>query len=295
MSALRGGFALGAILALAACSPGAKLPVKLPFKLPAVGGPAFDKDKLESAIDANFGGVGACVVIDDTGSGAELYRYNSHAACMRRLPPCSTFDIANGLIGLDAGVVSPTSVLKWNGAPQPIKSWEQDADLKTAFKESIPWWQQAVAHKVGLAAYQAQLKAYGYGNHAPDGPIDSFWQGPAAGGGLFISTDEQAGFLHRLYARQLPVKPASAAYVEQIMVDEIRDGAVVSGKSATCASASDGGRQVGWWIGRLKTAKADYVFAASMESANDTSLPGIEIQQRAKTAFAVAGLWPPAP
>ncbi len=290
--------ALIAALGLAACSPGGKspisLPTKLPFKLPHIGAQDFDPDKLESAIDASFGGVGTCVVIDDAASGGELYRYNSNTACDRRLPPCSTFKIANSLIGLDAGVVTPTTVFKWDGKPQPIKAWEQDADMRRAFKESIVWWYQRVAQQVGADAYRERLKAFDYGNKAPDGPLTTFWLGPAQGGSLAISTREQAAFLHRLYAGRLPVKPESLKYVESIMVDEIRNGSVMSGKTGTCDSAADGSRQVGWWVGRLKTPRRDYVFAASLESASDTSLPGIEIQQRVKTAFAKAGLWPPA-
>ncbi len=285
---------VGLCLALAACGPGAKPSVKLPFGL---GGekPAFDKAKLEAAIDQGFGGIGTCVVIDDTVTGQRVYQYNDYGACHRLLPPCSTFKIANSLIGLDAGLVTPQTVFKWDGKPQPIKAWEQDADMRTAFKELIVWWYQRLAKMVGKPAYQERLKAYDYGNKSPDGPLTSFWLGPAAGGGLGVSTDGQADFLHRLYADKLPVKAASRDYVEQIMVDEIRDGYAMSGKTGTCASNSDRSRQVGWWVGRLKGPKSDYVFAASIEGDNEHTLPGAEMRARVKSAFAQAGLWPPAP
>ena len=290
-------FAVAAVLAgvLAGCSPGK--PVKLPIKLPGAAGPAgpFDRDRLESAIDGSFGGTGTCVVLAETGSGREVYRYNSNAVCMNPLPPCSTFKIANSLIGLDAGVVNPQTVFKWDRKPQPIKAWEQDADMKTAFKESIVWWYQKVASAVGKPAFEERLKAFDYGDKTPSGPLTSFWLGPAAGGGLGISTLQQAQFLHRLYAGLLPVKPDSAAYVQSIMVDEVRGAAVISGKTGSCATVADGSRQVGWWVGRLKTPKLDYVFAASMEGDSDNALPGREVQARVKSAFAKAGLWPDAP
>ena len=284
--------ALAAVLAVGGCD---KITAKLPVKLPAIGAAPFDKDRLESAIDGSFGGIGTCVVIADTASGEHLYRYNAPSACMRRLPPCSTFKIANSLIGLDAGVVTPQTVFKWDHTPQPVKAWEQDADMKTAFKNSIVWWYQRVAKAVGKPAYQERLKAFGYGDKAPDGPLTTFWLGPSVGGGLAISTDEEADFLHRLYTGRLPVKPASLAYVEQIMLNETRGDVVMSGKTGSCSSTADGARQVGWWVGRLKSAKHDYVFAASLESDNDTSLPGAEIERRVKTAFADAGLWPHGP
>ncbi len=288
---------LAGALAVAGCSPDKtpKLPFKLPFALPGTAAGPFDKVKLESAIDASLGGVGTCVVVTETGSGKEVYRYNSNAVCMNPLPPCSTFKIPNSLIALDAGVVTPQTVFKWDHTPQPVKAWEQDADMKTAFKESIVWWYQRAAEAVGKPAYVDRLKAFDYGNKNPDGPLTSFWLGPAAGGGLGVSTVQQAEFLHRLYAGQLPVKPTTLAYVQSIMVDEIRDGATMSGKTGSCATAADGTRQVGWWVGRLKTAKQDYVFAASMEGDSDNALPGREVEVRVKSAFTKAGLWPEAP
>jgi len=286
--------AFGLCLLLAACGQGVKSPIKLPFGPSAAKG-AIDKDKLEAAIDSGFGGTGTCVVIDETASGHEAYRYNTTGVCDARLPPCSTFKVANSLIGLDAGVVTPTTVFKWDGKAQPIKAWEQDADMRTAFKESIVWWYQKVAQMVGKPAYEERLKAFDYGSRSPEGPLTSFWIGPAAGGGLGISTREQAAFLHRLYSGQLPVKPENLAFVKQIMVDEIRDGSTMSGKTGTCASAADGSRQVGWWVGRLQGPKTDYVFAASVDNQAGNALPGAEVRERVKAAFADAGLWPPAP
>ncbi len=124
---------------LSACSPGGGLK--------ALGAkPPFDKAKLEAAIDNSFGGVGTCVEILDTASGSEVYRYNSHGVCMRRLPPCSTFEIPNSLIALDAGVVKPETVLKWDRTPQRVSDWEKDADISAAFRELGPLVAPARGH-----------------------------------------------------------------------------------------------------------------------------------------------------
>ncbi|MEI9964793.1 MAG: penicillin-binding transpeptidase domain-containing protein [Caulobacteraceae bacterium] len=144
-------FALIAAAALAACSPkGGKvsIPALGQIALPHAAAP-FDKDRLENAIDVSFGGPGTCVVVDDTATGAEVYRYNSHMACTRTMPPCATYDVAGALIGLDAGVVTPDTALKWDHTPQPTTAWQQDADLRTAFRQAIPWWQQRVAEMLG--------------------------------------------------------------------------------------------------------------------------------------------------
>jgi beta-lactamase class D len=235
------------------------------------------------------------VAIADTKSGHILYQYGNAGVCMRGLPPCSTFKIANSLIGLDLGVVTPRTVFKWDGRPEPVKAWETDSDMAKAFKYSIVWWYQRVAAQVGHDRYVERLKAFDYGDHDPSGPVTEFWLGPKAGGGLLISTHQQINFLKRFYAGQLPVKPASAAYVRQIMVDETRNDAqgrpyVMSGKTGSCASIADGSRSVGWWVGRLQGPDRDLLFAASVEAAD--APPGGELRQRIKDVFSDAGLWP---
>lgn len=251
----------------------------------------FPTTALNDAIDADLGGVDTCVVLMDAASGSILYQYGAQKACMRRLPPCATFDVVNTLIGLDAGLVTPTTVLKWDGKPQPATAWEKDADLTTAFRESIGWWQQALAARIGVERYRTALKAYDYGSQAPEGAQDSFWMGPAKGGRLEISTREQAAFLQRLYAGNLPVKAEAAAGVQQLLADETRGATQVSGKSASCDSNADGSRGVGWWIGRVKSPERDLVVAASLES--DKSVPGFEVQSRMKGILAATGLLPP--
>jgi beta-lactamase class D len=278
-------------LALGACGQGFKSPVKLPqIRLP--GQPSFDTDQLESAIDNGFGGIGACVIIADTGSGREVYRYNSNAACMNPLPPCATFDVPSALIGLDAGVITQKTVYKWDGSPQPVAAWQHDADLTAAFQDSIQWWFQRLAGEIGPARYQDRLKAFDYGDRAIGGPPDAFWLGPAAGGQLRISAREQAQFLHRLYAGKLPVKPESAAAVAQLMQDETRGDHTISGQIGDCPSLADSSERVSWWIGRLKGPKSDYVFAVSMDQATGSAIPAQEVRIRGKSAFARAGLWP---
>ncbi len=153
-----------------------------------------------------------------------------------------------------------------------------------------------MATTIGKSAYEARLKAFDYGGKSPDGPLTTFWLGPTEGGQLGISTLEEAQFLHRLYAGKLPVKAQSLAFVKAIMVNETRGGVVMSGKTGSCATNSDGTRRVGWWVGRLAGPKdahgLDYVFAASIETETGEALPGREVEQRVKDAFAQAGLWP---
>ena len=268
---------------LAGCSIGGKGPA------------ALDQDKVEAAVDHSLGGGETCVVLSDVPTGKVLYQYGNAGVCMRGLPPCATFDVANDLIGQDLGVITPATVFKWDATPQPVKAWETDADLAKAFKASIGWWQQHLASAVGHDRYVEQLKALDYGTRDPAGPVQSFWMGSRFGGGLWISTRQQADFMRRLYAGQLPVKPQAAALMRQLMIDETRTDArggqyEVSGRPGDCPTVSDNSRGVGWWVGRLKTPTRELAFAFSIESAG--APPGYEVRDRAKNILADAGLWP---
>jgi beta-lactamase class D len=278
-------FAVLLIGLLAACSPTANGP-------PAA---KLDRDKLDAGVDAQIGGLGTCVILADAKTGVEVYRYGHFDVCTRPLPPCSTFDIVNEAIGLDAGVITPQTVFKWDGASQPVKLWERDADLAAASKDGVGWWYQRLARLIGRDRFAQALRAFGYGSKDPAGPADSFWSGPQAGGGLTISTRQQIAFLKGFYGGGAPIKPQTAAAVQALTLDETRADpkggeAAISGAAASCASLADGSRNVGWWIGRLRTPQRDLVFAASVEGAE--APPGLEIERRLKTVFADAGLWP---
>lgn len=272
-------------LGLSACSPAPKGA--------ASGSPKpapINAEALNRIVDASFGGVGTCLTLKDRATGREVYVYGSNAACMRPLPPCSTFKIANSLIGIDEGVIRPEEVIKWDGKPLALKSWETDANLETAFKRSMVPWFQRVARQIGPETYVQQLKAMDYGSRDPSGPVDQFWLGPEAGGGLTISTRQQTDFLNRFYTGRLSDNSLTTATVAKIMIDETRGSSVMSGKTGTCSSLADGSRSVGWWVGRLQSPDRDLVFAVSMEGQN--ALPGRELQVRLKSAFAKTGLWP---
>jgi beta-lactamase class D len=272
---------LGAVLlALSVC---ACAPKSAPIKNP---------DTLETAIDKQMGGVGTCVILTDMHTGDVLYQYNDDKACKAPLPPCATFNIVTDLIGLDQGLITTTSVAKWDGSPQPVRAWQADADITKAYKNGVDWWFQRLAGAIGHDRYAKALKDFGYGNQTIAGPLPLFWQGPHSGGGLTISTRQQVDFLRRLYTGKLPVKPDTAKFIQALMVDEQRGGGAytVSGEIGSCPADTDGSSNVGWWIGRLKTPTRDVAFAASVVAAD--APPGTEIEQTLKDTFANAGLWP---
>lgn len=274
---------------LAACAPKSGHP-------PAAAASPLDQDALNTDIDREIGGLGTCVILADVESGRTLYQYGHFDVCdAARLPPCATFHVPAALTALDTGAVTPTTVFKWDGAPQPIKAWQVDADVSKAVKGSIDWWFARAAKQIGAAPFAAELQKLDYGDAKVTGPITAFWQGPVQRGGLTISTRQQVDFMRRLYAGQLPVKPGVAALVENLMVDDVETDAKgrsveIDGVAGSCSTEADGSRGVGWWVGRLKTADHNIVFAASVVAPEPP--PGADIAEAIKDAFTDTGAWP---
>jgi bla regulator protein BlaR1 len=180
----------------------------------------------------------------------------------RRLPPCSTFKIFNTLAGLEAGAVADeSSAFKWSGEPKPIKSWERDHSLASAVADSVVWYFQEVASRVGLERMQLYIDRVGYGNRDLSGGLTTFWLGDHAS--LEISADEQVAFLNRLYRDELPFSPRSMEIARRILVLEKTGEVELSGKTG---SLLKGGRfLLGWFVGRVKKGDASWVFAVNIE------------------------------
>ena len=240
----------------------------------------LDKDRFEAALDPKVGGPDTCMVIKDVERGSELYRYGAESVCNRPLAPCETFEVPLAVIGLSDGKV------------QPYKAWERDMDLNAAWRADARWWFQRLAVAIGPERFRRALPSFGYGQGKPVGRPDAFWMGPAAGGGLYLSTRNQADVLRKLARTALPAKPGAQGTVQGLMADQVRGSTQLYDLGATCPSIADSSRDVSWWVGRIKAPKSDVVFALSIESANPLS--GREIRSRMLPILTNAGLLPSA-
>ncbi len=79
----------------------------------------------------------------------EYYSYNRQRV-KTPLIPASTFKFFNSLVALEVGAVKDENeVLKWDGIERPFPQWNQDHDMKTAFKNSTVWFYQEMARRIG--------------------------------------------------------------------------------------------------------------------------------------------------
>lgn len=165
------------------------------------------------SLDAPAGSQSAtrsCVVVAD-GRGVHRWAAGSAADCGTRLSPASTYKIPHALIGLETGVVTATSVEKWDGTNDAHQAkWNQDHTVLSAMKPSVLWFFQKMAPRIGAARAKVWLDRFEYGNRDTSGPVDRYW----VNGTLRISPDEQLAFLRKFYDGTLPL---SKAHVDSVI------------------------------------------------------------------------------
>lgn len=224
--------------------------------------PAAAENRQQSAVPA-FGEhfkqaetTGTLVLMD--GKSGSLRVWNPERAA-KRFIPASTFKIPNSLIGLETGAVkSVEEVLPYGGKPQWMKQWEKDADLREAIRiSSVPVYQE-VARRIGQERMAKGVASLGYGNAKTGEVVDRFWlDGP-----LEISAIEQARFIARLLADDLPLKPETMQAVRDIIPRETAGEAIIHHKTGWCTATKP---HIGWIVGWVEKDGGKHPFALNID------------------------------
>lgn len=221
-----------------------------------------------------FHGVEGCFMVTKVDN-TEQYFYNKEQ-CLQTYSPCSTFKIVNSLIALQTGVANGAKFeLKWDSIRNPkepwmdeklpFKNWMQDHSLESAFKNSVVWYYQEIARRIGTEKMQKYLGTMAYGNNDISSGIDQFW----LCGSLQISVKQQVQFLRSLYNEKLyGINDQNIKTVKNIMLYKATDTYKVYGK--TGGGDCMDGEVIGWYIGIVECEKGAYAFAMNM-LANDFS------------------------
>jgi beta-lactamase class D len=218
---------------------------------------------------------GTFVLMD--GQSGQVLRHNPERAKERFLP-ASTYKIPNTLIALDSGVVPQVDFgLKWDPARAPRQNWwpaawAQDHTLRTALPNSVVWYYQELARRIGPSVMQSYVNRFEYGNRDISGEQDRFW----LTGGLRISADEQIGFLERFYFGELGVSERATQITKELLVMEETPEYRLSGKTGWAAFGEEfagdsgkGRRQIGWLVGYLERDEQVYFYAINVEIKKD--------------------------
>jgi beta-lactamase class D len=176
--------------------------------------------------------------------------------------PASTFKICNSLIGLETGVISDENyVIQWDRIERQIKTWNQDQDMKTAFKNSTVWYYQELARRVGGKQMKYWLDRTGYGNADTSGGIDRFW----LEGGLRISPLQQINFLKQLNDNKLAFSQRSMDIVKKMMIAKETNTYILRAKTGWGQTDS---MNTGWYVGYFETSNNIYYFANCIQTAD---------------------------
>lgn len=206
-------------------------------------------------------GVNGSIIIDDLKSD-RFYEHNPNRN-NTTFHPASTYKIPNSLIALETGVIKDdVAVLTWDGIERglsddsPIAEWNQDLNLRLAFKYSAVWFYQVLARKIGHQRMQNFVNKIEYGNQniGNQEEIDRFW----LEGKLRITPREQIEFLRRLYQNDLPFSQRTIELVKDIMINEQTPNYVLRGKTGLASS-------VGWYVGYLEQNDNAYFFATNLD------------------------------
>lgn len=188
-----------------------------------------------------------------------LLSYNPDR-CSQRFIPASTFKIFNSLAALETGAVkNEFEVIKWDSVKRFYDMWNQDLDMKRAFRFSAVWFYQELARRIGEEKMQKFISENHYGNENISGGIDRFW----LDGDLRISPNEQLEFLKKLYSDSLTFSKHTQDVVKQVMLYEEDDNYKIRAKTGWGIRFED---NVGWFVGWVEKNDNVYFFVNNCET-----------------------------
>ncbi len=262
---------------LGACAPSPAVEPVEPVERAEPPGGRHVVEGGEATVEAELQGLAhpGCFMLLELGGGPP--RWAGEQPCDEGTSPASTFKIPHALIALDTGVVTDVdAMMKWDGRKYWIESWHQDHSLRTAIYESVVWFFQDTARRIGRERMRDYLEALDYGNASVEGLLDAFWLDE---GSLRISPRESLRFMARLYAAPgADELPRGRAHVQQLRSLLVRPPESFAGRMPEgtvlprvhpqlvfSAKTGTGGNEDGsvtWLVGHVACPEQAYVFVS---------------------------------
>lgn len=190
----------------------------------------------------------------------DAYTYYNKEQTSHAFTPASTFKICNTLISLDRKVINDENVvIKWDGKERQNSAWNEDTNMRDAFKNSTVWFYQELARRVGETRMKNLLEKAAYGNCDISGGIDAFW----LSGGLRVSPNQQIGFLRKLQSGNLPFSKSSMEILKDIMIVDNNSKYVIRAKTG---SGKQDDKYVGWYVGYVTTKDNVFYFSNCIQT-----------------------------
>lgn len=190
---------------------------------------------------------------------AETYLVHNSPRANTGFIPASTYKIFNSLVALETkSIQDEHEIIAWDGTQRDIEAWNKDHNLHTAIQNSVVWFYQELARRIGAEKMQHYVALAGYGNQDIRGGIDRFW----LEGELRITPREQVDFLRKLYHNELPFSQRSMDIVKEILIYEEGDDYVLSAKTGWGQRFTP---EIGWFVGYLERDDNVYLFAINID------------------------------
>jgi beta-lactamase class D len=218
--------------------------------------PGVETNSTTRGLSEFFGGREGCFVLYDS-QNTNYVRYNPKG-CTQRFSPCSTFKVPHTVIALDTGVASgPEFSLRWDGVKSGNPAWDQNQTLRSAFQNSVVWFYQELARRIGPQREAQFVRQMEYGNMDTSGGATNFWLQSS----LLISAEEQVTFLRKLWEDRLPVSRDAQRATREIMELSRRDGRIFYGKTGTGGDRNADIARLGWFVGCVRRGERTVFFA----------------------------------
>ena len=204
-----------------------------------------------------------CTVILDERTGETVFRQGN---CDQGFYPQSTFKLPLAMMGYDAGILVDEHNPLWRYRPElnrERKLERKDTDPTIWLRDSIVWFSQDLATRLGDKAFARYVSGFGYGNQNVSGGLTQAWLMSS----LKISAEGQARFLLRFRRGELPISEEARRKTETITPRfEAADGWTIQGKTGAgwlrnSAGKTNPERPLGWFVGWAVKGDRRLVFA----------------------------------
>ena len=222
--------------------------------------PPGPKRIIKDNLNAHFKAIDAKGTVVLYNMKKKTYTLCNEALSSRGILPASTFKIYNALIGLETKAADSTDyVIAWDGITYQFPEWNKDHTLQSAIKNSVVWYFQELARRIGKSRMETYIKKLPYGNMDISKGIDTFW----LEGNLKISAREQVDLLRRLYSHELPFSESTQEQVKEIIILEKNEVYTLRGKNGTVSRLAD--VYYSWFVGYLEKDNNVHFFAVNLE------------------------------
>jgi beta-lactamase class D len=237
-------------------------------------------------------GPAECVII---GAAGERPMVSNSSECEHGTAPASTFKIPHALLALQLGVITPATVVDWNGSTSGSELWRQPHAVASAIRWSVlPFFQHA-ARLIGAARMREGLRLLGYAADSFDGDVATFW----LNGDLVVTPREQFAFLERLVADRVPIDAVHRATVREAL--HMPPGQVTNASGthafplawpgplevrAKTGNSETKGERVSWLVGSVRSNGIEHVVVARVRAPGDLAgTAGLDAARRGLDAY----------